>query len=60
MARCTYCGVENDSLAGPCILCGHRLSSSALISDAAIRRVGLTVLVPLLVWLCATRGLHLF
>jgi hypothetical protein len=59
VARCTYCGVENDAAAGPCILCGRRLASGALLTETALRRLGITVLVPLLIWLCATRGLGL-
>ncbi len=58
MSRCTYCGVENEHAVGPCLLCGRRLSST-LISDGALRRMGLALLVPLLVWICATRGLGL-
>lgn len=58
MTRCTYCGVENENSFGPCLLCGHRLAGIAL-PDVTLRRIGLTVLVPLLVWICATRGLGL-
>lgn len=58
MTRCPYCGVENEGAVGPCLLCGRRLSNT-LFSDVTVRRMGLTVLVPLLIWICATRGLGL-
>lgn len=56
MTRCTYCGVENERGVGPCILCGHQLAGT-LVSESTVRRAGLTILVPLLVWLLAHRGL---
>jgi hypothetical protein len=49
----------NEAAAGPCVLCGRRLASGALVSELALRRFGITVLVPVLVWICATRGLGL-
>jgi hypothetical protein len=55
MTRCAYCGVQNELSVGPCIFCGRRIAEP--VSDLALRKVGITILVPLLIWLCAHRGL---
>jgi hypothetical protein len=59
MARCAYCGVENEAAVGPCILCGRRLASGPLLSEITLRRLALAILIPLLVWVLAKRGLGL-
>jgi hypothetical protein len=55
MTRCAYCGVQNELSVGPCIFCGRRIAEP--VSDVALRKVGITILVPLLIWICAHRGL---
>ena len=54
--HCTYCGMTNDAIAFRCTFCGARLSR-ALISRAFAAKVGITVLVPLVLYWIASRFL---
>jgi|GEM_PF-2846687 hypothetical protein len=55
MRTCAQCGFQTDGGGLSCPLCGHRLPILWGISELTLRRIGITVLVPLLVWIVMTR-----
>ena len=55
MRRCSQCGYEHDGAGLSCPLCGQRLPIIWGVSDLALRRIGLAILVPVLVWIVMTR-----
>jgi hypothetical protein len=47
---CSSCGLVTDSGDLVCPVCGHRLPINWNISEMKLRKAGLTVLIPVLVW----------
>jgi hypothetical protein len=56
MRQCPHCGFQSES-GLTCQLCGHRLPFRWGINDLTVRRIGITLLVPVLVWILMTRVL---
>ncbi len=54
MRQCPSCGLNTDTSDLLCPVCGHRLPLQ-LMSGTTARKVGLTVLIPALVWVVMTR-----
>lgn len=55
MRQCSGCGFTTDSRDLACPVCGRRLPLQLGISDLAFRKIGLTILIPVLVWIVMTK-----
>jgi hypothetical protein len=56
MRQCPHCGFQSEG-GLTCQLCGHRLPFMWGLNDLTVRRIGITLLVPVLVWILMTRVL---
>ena len=56
MRQCPNCGFQSEGGLS-CQLCGHRLPILWGINDLTVRRIGITLLVPVLIWILMTRVL---
>ena len=54
MRQCSGCGFTTDSRDLTCAICGRRLPISLGISELAVRKIGLALLIPVLVWIVMT------
>ena len=54
MRRCPSCGFTTDSGELSCPVCGRRLPLNFRVSEKTLRKVGLALLIPFLVWLAMT------
>jgi hypothetical protein len=54
MRQCSGCGLTTDSRDLTCPVCGRRLPLQLGISELAVRKIGLAVLIPVLVWIVMT------
>ena len=52
MRQCSGCGLATDSRDLTCPVCGRRLPLG--ISELSVRKIGLAVLIPVLVWIVMT------
>ncbi len=55
MRQCSGCGFTTDAGDLSCPVCGRRLPFHLGISELAFRKIGLTVLIPVLVWIVMTK-----
>jgi RNA polymerase subunit RPABC4/transcription elongation factor Spt4 len=53
MRQCVGCGLTTDSRDLTCPVCGRRLPLG--ISWLTVRKIGLAILIPLLVWIVMTK-----
>jgi hypothetical protein len=53
MRQCSGCGFTTDSRDITCPVCGRRLPLG--ISELTIRKIGLAILIPVLVWIAMTK-----
>ena len=56
MRQCPHCGLQSEG-GLTCQLCGHRPPLLWGINDITVRRIGITLLVPVLVWIVMTKVL---
>jgi hypothetical protein len=57
MRQCSGCGFTTDSSDVSCPVCGRRLPLQLGISDLTFRKIGLTILIPVLIWIVMTKVL---
>ena len=50
MKQCPSCGLTTDSNELTCPVCGKRMPLNLRFSELTVRKVGLALLIPLLVW----------
>lgn len=50
MKTCSKCGLVTDAGDLTCPVCGHRLPINWNVSEKAVRKAGLTVLIPVLIY----------
>ena len=50
MRQCPSCGLTTDSNDLACPVCGKRLPLNLRVSELTLRKIGLAVLIPVLVW----------
>jgi len=55
MRQCTGCGLTTDTRDLTCPVCGRRLPISFGMSYLTVRKVGLAILIPVLVWIVMTK-----
>jgi len=55
MRQCSGCGLTTDAGDLTCPVCGRRLPLKLGISPLAMRKIGLAILIPALVWIVMTR-----
>jgi hypothetical protein len=55
MRQCSGCGLTTDSRELSCPVCGRRLPLSLGMSELTVRKIGLAVLIPVLVWIVMTK-----
>jgi hypothetical protein len=55
MRQCPACGLMTDSSDLLCPVCGHRLPIRLGVSERTLRKLGLAILIPLLVYIAMTR-----
>lgn len=58
MRQCPSCGFTTDSSDLTCPVCGRRLPLKLLPSDLTLRKIGLALLIPVVIWLLMTSLLH--
>jgi hypothetical protein len=51
MRQCAGCGLTTDSRDLTCPVCGRRLPLSLGMSELTVRKIGLAILIPVLIWL---------
>jgi hypothetical protein len=51
---CPSCGLVTDSNDLTCPVCGRRMPIRWNVSELTLRKIGLTLLIPLLIWLAMT------
>jgi hypothetical protein len=55
MRQCSGCGLTTDTRDLTCPVCGRRLPLSLGMSQLTVRKVGLAILIPVLVWIVMTK-----
>jgi len=55
MRQCSGCSFTTDSRDLTCPVCGRRLPLQLGMSDLTVRKIGLTILIPVLVWIVMTK-----
>ena len=55
MRQCPGCGFTTDSRDLTCPVCGRRLPFSLGISELTVRKIGLAILIPFLIWIVMTK-----
>ena len=58
MRQCPSCGLTTDTSDLTCPVCGHRLPLNLLPSGLTLRKIGLALLIPFLVWVAMTSLLN--
>jgi hypothetical protein len=58
MRQCAGCGLTTDTRDLTCPVCGRRLPLSLGISQLTVRKIGLAILIPFLVWIVMTTLLN--
>jgi hypothetical protein len=53
MRQCSGCGLTTDSRDLTCPVCGRRLPLG--MSELTVRKVGLAILIPVLVWIVMSK-----
>ena len=54
MRQCPACGFTTDSGELTCPICGRRLPLNLGLNERTLRKLGLALLIPILVWLAMT------
>jgi hypothetical protein len=54
MRQCPSCGFTTDSSDLTCPVCGRRLPLKLLPSELTLRKIGLALLIPVLIWFLMT------
>jgi hypothetical protein len=54
MRQCPSCGFTTDSSESTCPVCGRRLPLNLRVSERTLRKIGLWLLIPVLVYLAMT------
>lgn len=57
MRQCPACGLTTDSSDLFCPVCGRRLPLKLGVSEITVRKVGLAILIPALIYIFMTRVL---
>ena len=55
MRQCPSCGLTTDSSELTCPVCGRRLPLNLGVSERTLRKVGLALLIPFLIWVVMTK-----
>lgn len=50
MRTCSSCGLVTDSTDLSCPVCGHRMPIKLMVSERSLRKAGLTLLIPVLIY----------
>ena len=54
MRQCPGCGLTTDTRDLTCPVCGRRLPLKLGLSELTVRKIGLAILIPVLVWIVMT------
>jgi RNA polymerase subunit RPABC4/transcription elongation factor Spt4 len=55
MRQCAGCGLTTDSGDLTCPVCGRRLPLQLGVSQLTVRKIGLAILIPVLIWIVMTK-----